>query len=122
MKNMYFKKVNCSWNVEASKSGVGGSLEVLAHRSQYNINEICMALGCSQRHIYDVFVRDIGLAPQRWVDGLRMTVARKKLAEGDAITAVSDALGYSCVVAFTRRFGRTQGITPGEFKRRLRET
>lgn len=114
---MYFKRVDQSWIIENSRSGFAGSLEALAHRSHYNINEMCDVLNCSQRHIYDVFVRDIGEAPQRWVDGQRMALARKKLVQGCAIQEVSDNLGYSCVVAFTRRFGRTQGVTPGKFQK-----
>ena len=112
---MKFTRSHQSWRVEEAFSNVEGSLETLVHRSGYNIGDMCAELQCSQRHIYDVFLRDIGTPPQQWVDALRMQVARQMLANKLPIREVSERLGYSSVVAFTRRFGRTQGKPPGRY-------
>ena len=57
-------------------------LEVLAHRGGYRVDALCEALGCSQRHLYTVFTRDIGLTPKEWLGQQRMVIARHKLAGG----------------------------------------
>ena len=115
--HMKFVRNYHSWRVEEAFSGIEGCLETIAHRNHYNICEMSLDLGCSHRHLYDVFMRDLGVSPQNWVDGRRMLVARKKLENGSAIREVSVDLGYSSVVAFTRRFGRAYGLPPGRYLR-----
>jgi AraC-like DNA-binding protein len=110
-----FIRANQVWGISEAFSGEKGSLEMLAYRMGYHVGEICNVLGCSQRHLYAVFMRDIGISPKVWLESERMVVARRKLKGGASIRQVSDSLGYSTVVAFTRRFERIYGMPPGRY-------
>ena len=95
-------------------------MEQLAFKSSYRVGDICAALGCSQRHLHDVFMRDIGLPPKLWVDLERMVVAKRMLEGGEPISDVACALGYTSVVSFGRRFERVYGMPPGRFLKQPR--
>lgn len=82
--------------------------------------DICTALACSQRHLYSVFLRDIGLPPKHWLDLERMVVARRKLEGGRSIRQVARDMSYTSVVAFSRRFERVHGVSPGRFVKNRR--
>ena len=104
-----------TWRVVGAFTGETFCLERLAFSKGYRVGDICAALGCSQRHLYAVFMRDIGLPPKHWVDLERMVVARRMLEGGKPISDVACALGYNSVVSFGRRFERVYGMPPGRF-------
>jgi AraC-like DNA-binding protein len=110
-----FTRSKCSWCIASAPSGETGCLETLALKKGYRISDICAALGCSNRNLYVVFMRDIGLPPKQWVDLERMVVAKRKLEGGKSISEVACDLSYSSHVAFSRRFERVYGIPPGRF-------
>jgi len=114
---MKFVRFQQTWRVRESLSGEGGTLEELVYRRGYRVDGVCKELGCSQRYLYDVFMRDIGLPPKQWIDRERMVAARRMLVGGDSIPQVADKLGYASNVAFTRRFEKVYGVPPGRFVR-----
>lgn len=103
------------WRIVGTFSGKSFCLEKLAYSKGYRVGDICAALGCSQRHLYAIFLRDVGLPPKQWLDLERMVVARRKLEGGRVIREVAEDLGYTSVVAFGRRFERVYGLPPGRF-------
>jgi AraC-like DNA-binding protein len=106
-----------TWRIVESFSGTTGCLEQLALSKGYRVGDICEALGCSQRGLYSIFLRDIGLPPKHWLDLERMVVARRKLEGGRAIKEVAEELGYASMIGFSRRFERVYGLPPGRFLR-----
>lgn len=116
---MKFNRINQTWRIFRVPSHEGVALELLAYQCGYRVSDMCIALDCSQRHLYGVFMRDIGISPKEWLDLQRMVLARTLLTAGKAIRAVAVALGYSTVVAFTRRFDRVYGMPPGRFVKSL---
>jgi AraC-like DNA-binding protein len=110
-----FIRSKYTWRIVGAFSDEKGCLEKLAFRKGYRVGDICAALGCSQRHLYSVFLRDIGLPPKKWVDLERMVVARRMLEGEVFISKVAGDLGYTSVVAFGRRFERIYGVPPGRF-------
>lgn len=96
-------------------SGKNFCLEKLAYNKDYRVGDICEALGCSQRHLYSVFMRDIGLPPKQWLVLEKMVVARRKLEGGVSIRKVARDMGYNSVVSFSRRFEKMHGVSPGRF-------
>lgn len=89
----------------------------MVHRVGYCLAQLSSELGCSDRCLYEVFTRDIGLKPRQWLHAQRMVVARRFLLGGWSIEAVSKVVGYRSVVAFIRRFQQTHGLTPGRYVR-----
>ena len=72
-------------------SGRGYCLEKLVFAKSYRVADVCLALGCSQRYLYVVFMRDIGLPPKTWMNMERMVVAGRKLEGGKTAGQVATA-------------------------------
>ncbi|MBC8128395.1 MAG: helix-turn-helix domain-containing protein [Gloeobacteraceae cyanobacterium ES-bin-144] len=106
-----------TWRAVETFSGKAYCLEILALSKSYRVSAVCSALGCSERLLYSVFMRDIGLPPKTWMSMERMVVARRKLEGGKAIEMVARELGFMAVETFTRRFYEVYGISPGRFVR-----
>ena len=115
---MRFKRENHCWRVIDSFSGVGDCLESLALKKGYRVASLCNALGCSNRHLYKVFMRDIGLPPKTWMNLECMVVARRKLEGGKSIQQVARELGFGSVATFNRRFQKMYRMSPGRFVQR----
>jgi AraC-like DNA-binding protein len=90
-------------------------LEKLALSKGYRVADVCAELGCSERYLYTVFMRDIGLPPKTWMNLERMVVARRKLEGGKTIVQVARDLGFLSIEAFTRKFYAAYRISPGRF-------
>lgn len=108
---------NQTWRVVESFSGENYCLERLALRKAYRVAEVCRALGCSSRYLYNLFVRDIGLSPKHWMNLERMVVARRKLEGGKSPEEVARDLGFMSVHTFGRQFQRFYQTTPELFLR-----
>ena len=112
-----------SWRV-LSPVWPGGSvcLQRLTMRCGYRIGELCSELGCSERYLYEVFERNIGLTPKDWMRRERMVVARRMLVGGRDAGEVAESLGFTSKNIFRREFLAFYQVPPLEFqKRRWRE-
>lgn len=104
-----------TWRVVESFLGTDYCLEILALSKGYRVADVCTALGCSQRYLYTVFLRDIGLPPKTWMNLECMVVAKRKLEGGKSIEQVARDLGFLSVEAFGRKFHKVYRITPSRF-------
>jgi AraC-like DNA-binding protein len=92
-------------------------LQGLALRCGYRICEICSELECSERYLHEVFMRDIGLPPKRWMRAERMVVASRKLVGGKSPEEVAMELGFASANNFRREFLEVYRIPPLDFQR-----
>jgi AraC-like DNA-binding protein len=105
------------WHVLGAGDLARPVLEVLALRCGYRVGEICAALGCCERHLHALFVRDVGLAPKEWLKLERMVVARRMLKGGERPDCVAEELGFSTLNNFRREFRGVYGVSPLDFQR-----
>jgi AraC-like DNA-binding protein len=84
----------------------GCCLEELAERCGFRVCQICHELGCSTTHFRNVFVRDTGVSPKRWLDELRLNRTRESLEAGATAWEVALRLGFSCQASLRRALGR----------------
>lgn len=117
---MRFIRSKQTWRVVQAFSGKSYCLEKLALSKSYRVADVCTALGCSQRYLYGVFVRDIGLPPKTWMNLERMVVARRKLEGGKSVEEVARDLGFLSVETFRRKFYNVYRVSPVRFLRNLR--
>ncbi|WP_225878619.1 helix-turn-helix transcriptional regulator [Spongiactinospora rosea] len=75
-------------------------------------------LGVSVRTISRAFNAETGTSFARWVAAARAQHAVGLLAQGRALEAVAEEVGYRSASAFGAAFRRTTGLTPGAFRTR----
>jgi len=74
----------------------------------------------SPRHFARVFAREVGATPARWIEGVRLEAARRRMEEGrDGVAAVAAACGLGTREALRRSFRRRLGVAPREYRQRF---
>ncbi|MEO8616202.1 MAG: helix-turn-helix domain-containing protein [Luteolibacter sp.] len=108
-------RTNYYWAILDADPQVNYCLERLALSKSYSVAGICQELGCSQRHLYTTFMRDIGFPPKHWLMMERMVVAKRKLEGGKSPKQVAQDLGFVSATTFSRQFFRYYEILPERF-------
>lgn len=84
----------------------GCCLAELAERCGFRVGQICHELGCSTAHFRNVFVRDTGIPPKRWIEELRVARVRESLEAGAAAGELALSMGFSCSASLKRALSR----------------
>ncbi len=106
-----------SWCILVPSGAERLCLEELALGCGYRIGELCAELGCGERYLHAVFIRDIGLPPKEWMRRERMVVARRMLTGGKTPGMVAADLGFASGNNFRREFLGFYRVPPGQFQR-----
>ncbi|MGW4383156.1 GlxA family transcriptional regulator [Kitasatospora sp. NPDC004531] len=86
------------------------SVEALARRASL-----------SPRQFARVFAAETGTTPGRYVDGVRLEMARRRLEDSDeGIEQIARHSGYRNPEAMRRAFARTLSVSPLDYRRRFR--
>jgi AraC-like DNA-binding protein len=75
-------------------------------------------VGAGERTLTRLFRSDLGMTFPQWRTQLRLYHALRLLAEGETVTTVAHACGWSSTSAFIDVFRRAYGHTPGAHARR----
>jgi AraC-like DNA-binding protein len=86
-------------------------------RSTVRIEALARDVGASRRTLERLFLVETGMTIGRWRQRLRLLDALRRLAEGEPVTAVAHAVGYSTPSAFGAMFRQELGDTPGRYFR-----
>jgi AraC-like DNA-binding protein len=105
-----------SWHILSPSRSGQLCLQSLSLRFGYRVCELCAELECGERYFYEVFTRDVGLAPKIWMRQERMVVARRMLTGGRTPEEVSAALGFSSANNFRREFLAFYQVPPLRFQ------
>jgi len=81
---------------------------------------IAADLGVTPEHLCRQFKADFGLSPTNYLRRLRLADAPLRLAQGEKIVNVSQAVGYNDLSRFYKQFRRTTDTSPGICKQVLR--
>ena len=71
--------------------------------------------GLSPRTVTRLFRYETGSSFAQWRQQARLARALERLASGEAVASVADALGYASVSAFVAMFKRSFGLSPGRY-------
>jgi AraC family transcriptional regulator len=99
---------------------------VLAYVEEHLAEEITVGdlanVAClSVFHFSRAFAATMGVPPQRYVSGRRLESAKAMIATGHAsLSEIALDRQFSSQSSFTRAFRRATGMTPAEYRRRLR--
>ena len=86
-------------------------------RATARIDVLARDVGASRRTLERVFLVETGMTIGRWRQRLRLLEALRRLAEGQPVTAVAHAIGYSTPSAFGAMFRQELDDTPGRYFR-----
>ena len=89
------------------------------HRG-FCLSDLAGYLAVSERTVNRRFKQAIGKTPLRYVQSVRIEVAKRLLeTRGCTIDVVSERVGYGDVGAFRQLFKRETGVSPHEYQRRF---
>ena len=114
---MRIVRTDLSWCVLLPANTERLCLQRLSLRHGYRICELCSELDCSERYLYQVFTRDVGLPPKEWMRWERMVVAKRKLIGGKSPDEVAAELGFSSPNNFRREVLAICRVGALEFQR-----
>lgn len=76
--------------------------------------------GYSERHLTRLFLDDVGETPARYVQRVRVDIARRRLEEStDAVEAVAATAGFGSAETLRRAFVRAVGVSPTQYRTRF---
>lgn len=111
--------------VEAPPPLLGGALAWLQQRrGQGSIAELAEALSMSQRRLQRLFRGHLGLSPKQYARMLRVAHGRaliKRAAGSGALAEVAHDAGYFDQAHFIHDFTAVTGLTPGAYRRHVRQ-
>ncbi|WP_175997978.1 GlxA family transcriptional regulator [Burkholderia stabilis] len=89
-------------------------------REPFSLARLSEHVAMSERTLHRRFRDAVGAPPLRYLQTLRIEVAKRLLAETKlAIDAVCERVGYADISGFRQLFKRETGISPGEYRRRF---
>lgn len=90
-------------------------------RGELGIEALAARVGMSPRNFVRVFRREVGVPPARFVLGLRIEAAQRRLERSDdALAQVAAHVGFGSPEVMNRAFGRVLGVTPAAYRARFR--
>ena len=83
----------------------------------FNINDLASSIHVSDRHLFRLFERDVGLSIKHYVLQRRVLQAQRMIVANPAIKleAVSEAVGFKQYSLFHRAFKKFTGLPPSAY-------
>jgi AraC family transcriptional regulator, arabinose operon regulatory protein len=87
---------------------------------EIGVNEIATYLGLNRNYMTKIFNATIGMTPQTYLIEFRMDKACELLKETNlSIGEISNSIGYSDLLLFSRMFKRRRGLSPKNYRNKL---
>jgi AraC-like DNA-binding protein len=94
-----------------------------SYRRPISLSDVARAVGLTPGHLTTVVRRKTGRTVQQWITERRMREARRLLAETDlTVGAIGARIGYRDASYFIKRFRRSHGSAPHEWRRAGRDS
>ena len=90
------------------------------YSDQLTLQCIAEAIGCARSQVAAAIKGEIGVTMHRYVARMRVRRAAELISQGEKIEAVMLLVGYRSKKNFYRQFRRATGVTPAEYRRRIR--
>ena len=81
-----------------------------------SINNLSRITGLNPKYLINVFTKNVGLPPHRYLISLRIHQAKSRLAKGETIALVAQELGFYDQSHFSNTFKQYVRVSPGQFK------
>ena len=88
-------------------------------RADLRVSELAGLCFVSTRYLAELFVRELGVTPGRYIDDQLILEAQRRLSHsGESVAGISEALGFSDPFYFSRKFKNKCGITPLQYRKK----
>jgi AraC family transcriptional regulator len=105
------------WQERRAKELIGAHLG-----GGVTLDVLAQACELSSRHFTRAFRQSTGKAPHQWLQHRRMGKAKQLLERSSAsLSSIALDCGFADQSHFTRKFSDVVGITPGNWRRKMRE-
>ncbi|MEV0842297.1 DJ-1/PfpI family protein [Actinocatenispora sera] len=88
--------------------------------ADHTVDSLAATAGVTARHLRRQFAAEIGLAPSRFVERMRLERARALLNDGYNVTEAARLSGFHSPENFRRAFTKEYGIAPSRHQRQFR--
>jgi len=104
------------WQERRAKEMIAANLDGVP------VKELARECRLSRAHFSRAFRRSVGMAPHNWLIEQRVVLSREKLRDGrSSLSDVAAECGFSDQSHLARHFHRIVGVTPGAWRRALKE-
>ncbi len=88
---------------------------------ELTVERLAARIAMSPRHFARVFAQETGSTPAKFVATARLELARQRLEESElSVSAVARECGFGTAENMRRAFQRRLGVTPRDYRNRLR--
>jgi len=82
------------------------------------ITEVAQALKISDRYLYNLFIKHLGISPKQYLNNLKIDYSQMRLkTTDDTISEIAISVGFNDVLTFSRFFKDHTGISPTDFRK-----
>lgn len=81
------------------------------------VDDLASAAALSRFHFSRIFKATVGRTPGQFVGQRRLELAKALFAEGQSLTQIAQACGFSSESNFGRSFHRATGVTPSRYRK-----
>jgi len=109
---------------EALSPSVSAALRVFREdpASVASISDFAQSVGISRSHFDRSFTAQVGQPPRQFLINCKIIEARRYLESSSLrVGEIAEALGYKDIYFFSRQFKQLVGLSPAQYRRRLRE-
>lgn len=88
-----------------------------APAEDHSVPRLAARIGVSRRHFARLFLNEVGITPARFVESVRLDLAKSLLEEGSAGNqTIATMCGFSTAEALRQSFRRSFGVSPESYR------
>lgn len=85
----------------------------------FPIRDLAETAGISERHLTRLFRQETGLTPAKYIEGMRLDLAKAHLDSGATVTSAAAEGGFGSEETMRRAFAARLGVSPSEYRQRF---